>query len=634
MFDFDKYERRLHSEEPAAPSSQYQPVANSDVSAMSQLFWGEHCVECAAPSCYESCDLYQPRPDKRCRRFTYGSFKNRNFHSLRGYGVEISFKKWAKIEAAGRLTLAPVAAVLLREKLIEWAAPVADLIGKVLGRITKNDNWDSITYLLLQRLARRTSSIDQATPVPDALLFEVYNPSAETVRMQLNILPKIEGENGAKTLVRLQPSFVTTLSFPTGYSRHEIAASRFQSVAAPGGLFTISMIPEADNNARLVFLTADFVKFAAQPVAEKGANKIKCVVWDLDNTLWKGILIEGDDVAVRPEVEQLLKHLDERGILLSIASKNDHASAWQKLEQFGLAQYFLYPQISWGPKSLAIKSVAERLNIGLDTFAFIDDNPFELDQVGKTLPGVLCLDANEIAALFTDPRFRGSSSAESRQRRQMYQETITREEAQKEFGTNYLQFLASCGIKLQIDSYSPEDLERVAELVQRTNQLNFSGHKYTRDQLNGILADQQLEKYVLRSSDHYGSYGTVGFSIVKPGENMIQIRDFMLSCRVQGKFIEQAFFNHVMQHHNPQNARTLWVNYQETARNKPALQVLESLGFKKCNTASDGLLEGMVHSAPKTLDCAFIEVHCLGSANPQNQPQVELADKINHGQPG
>jgi FkbH-like protein len=614
MFDFDKYERRLHGEGPAAPSSQYRPVSNSSVSAMSQLFWGEHCVECAAPSCYESCDLYQPRPDKRCRRFTYGSFKNRNFPSLRGYGVEISFKKWAKIEAAGRLTLAPVAAVLLREKLIEWAAPVADLIGKVLGRITKNNNWDSITYLLLQRLARRASSRDQAAQVPDALLFEVYNPSPETVRMQLNILPKIEGENGAKTLLRLQPSFVTTLSFPTGYSRHEIAASRFQSVAAPGGLFTISMIPEADNNARLVFLTADFVKFAAQPAAEKGANKIKCVVWDLDNTLWKGILIEGDDIAVRPEVEQLLKHLDERGILLSIASKNDHASAWQKLEQLGLAKYFLYPQISWGPKSLAIKTVAERLNIGLDTFAFIDDNPFELDQVGKTLPGVLCIDAKEIATLFTDPRFRGSSSAESRQRRQMYQETITREEAQKEFGTNYLQFLASCGIKLEIAAYSPEHQERVAELVQRTNQLNFSGHKYTRDQLNEILADEHLEKYVLRSSDDYGSYGTVGFCIANHRNDIMQIRDFMLSCRVQGKFIEQAFFYHLLQHHNPHNAKALWVNYHETARNKPALQVLNSLGFQKHTASSDSLFEGMIHSSPEALRCDFISVQCTAGS--------------------
>jgi FkbH-like protein len=412
----------------------------------------------------------------------------------------------------------------------------------------------------------------------------------------------------------LQPSFVTTLSFPTGYSRHEIAASRFQSVAAPGGLFTISMIPEADNNARLVFLTADFVKFAAQPVVEKGANKIKCVVWDLDNTLWKGILIEGDDIAVRPEVEQLLKHLDERGILLSIASKNDHASAWQKLEQFGLAKYFLYPQISWGPKSLAIKTVAERLNIGLDTFAFIDDNPFELDQVGKTLPGVLCLDANEIATLFTDPRFRGSSSAESRQRRQMYQETITREEAQKEFGTNYLQFLASCGIKLEIAAYSPEHQERVAELVQRTNQLNFSGHKYTRDQLNEILADEHLEKYVLRSSDDYGSYGTVGFCIANHRNDIMQIRDFMLSCRVQGKFIEQAFFYHLLQHHNPHNAKALWVNYHETARNKPALQVLNSLGFQKNTASSDSLFEGMVHSSPEALRCDFIAVQCMAGS--------------------
>src|SRR5208283_1046384 len=116
MFETDKYERKLHTGEPAIPTAPYQPVLN--VEQMSLLFWAEHCVECAAPSCYQSCDLYQPRGDKRCRRFTFGAFKNPNFPSLHGYGVEISFKKWGKIEASGNRALYSVDSAKWRERLL------------------------------------------------------------------------------------------------------------------------------------------------------------------------------------------------------------------------------------------------------------------------------------------------------------------------------------------------------------------------------------------------------------------------------------------------------------------------------------------------------------------------------------
>jgi len=626
MFDTDKYDPKLQKEPSAAPAAAYEPVSN--VKEMSLLAWGEHCIECAAPDCFQTCDLYDPRPDKRCRRFTFGAMKNRNFRSLHGYGVEISFKKWAKIEAFGNLTLVPVRTALRYERMIDWAAPVLNVVGSFMGRLTKNINWDNATYISLERFVRRLSQSKADNRSPDAFLLEVYNPTTETVRMQVNFRPVIDGESPNHNLVQLGASYITTVEFPSGYSRHEIQASHFRAIATSGGPFKISLTPEADNNARLVFLTADFVKYASKPAASTDAKQIKCVVWDLDNTLWNGILVEGDDVALRPGIAVLLKQLDERGILLSIASKNDFASAWQKLEQLGIDEYFLYPQINWAPKSMNVKTIAERLNIGIDTFAFVDDNPFELEQVSRTHPEVVCVNANDIAALASDPRFQGSTSADSKQRRHFYREAIAREQAQEEFGSNYIGFLATCGITLDLAPYSPEYLDRVAELVQRTNQLNFSGHKYTRAQLNEILDNSQLEKYVLKSSDKFGSYGTVGFCIVEHGTGLVQLRDFMLSCRVQGKFLEQAFFDHLMEHHNPDAARTLWVNFHETARNKPAQQVLEMLGFRKCSPATDRLLEGVVHNAPESLKCEFIRVNCSAASSEVVRGSLPLSEGI------
>src|SRR5215468_2431319 len=106
-----------------------------------------------------------------------------------------------------------------------------------------------------------------------------------------------------------------------------------------------------------------------------------------------------------------------------------------------------------------------------------------------------------------------------------------------------------CRIRLDISPFEPCDEERVAELVQRTNQLNFSGHKHTRSELQDILSNPLLEKFVLRSQDRYGSYGTVGFCIVGRAPSAILIRDLMLSCRVQGKLLEKAFFHHLLENH-------------------------------------------------------------------------------------
>jgi len=148
----------------------------------------------------------------------------------------------------------------------------------------------------------------------------------------------------------------------------------------------------------------------------------------------------------------------------------------------------------------------------------------------------------------------------------MYQQQVAREKEEQGFGDDYLGFLASCSIVLEIDGYSEHDGERVAELVQRTNQLNFSGRKYSREELLRIIADPTLGKFVLRVSDKYGSYGTVGFCLAKPGASTLEVLDFMLSCRVQAKFIEQALFSHLLAHHNPGAAEAIWVNFKKTDR--------------------------------------------------------------------
>ena len=607
MFEFD-YQADLHPDDPAVPGMSYEPA--SDIAGMSFLHWGEHCVECAAPSCYESCDLYEPRYDKRCRRFAYGVYRNYSFRSLRGYGVEVLFKKWAKIEAFGDTGIHPVGTILRWEQMVQASAPISDVVGKTVKRVTGDRRWGELTFISAEKLARRLHRSGLKGAQPDAFLLEVYNPTESDIRLQIIFAVALTDlpPNG-KRLVLVPPS-VNTITLLPGYSRHEFPAEKFARILSDRLPFKITMVPEADTNARLVFLTADLVKFKPRPAVATDTHQVKCVIWDLDNTLWNGTLVEGDDVVLNLGVADLLKYLDERGIILSIVSKNDFDPAWNKLKELGVAEYFLYPQIDWLPKSQKIKNIAKFLNIGTDALAFVDDNQFELDEVTSVNPEILAINASKIDSLWSDARFQGSVTEESRNRRKLYQQQVSRDSERRNFGDDYLGFLASCQIVLEISDYSHQDAERVMELVQRTNQLNFSGRKYSREELQRVIDDGTLRKYVLRVSDKYGLYGTVGFCLVREKPEIIEILDFMLSCRVQSKFIEQALFSHLMENHNSAGARAVWVNFKKSGRNTPAHEVLCAIGFRPCDAVRDGIASGMTLQGEGPLSCNFIEVRC------------------------
>jgi FkbH-like protein len=155
---------------------------------------------------------------------------------------------------------------------------------------------------------------------------------------------------------------------------------------------------------------------------------------------------------------------------------------------------------------------------------------------------------------------------------------MVRNEMQSSFGDDYMSFLKSSAIRLTIRPDCEEDFERIAELVQRTNQLNFSGHKYTRDELLKLFQDPLLERYVLVCEDKFGQYGTIGFCMARNDGATVHIEDLMLSCRVQGKLIESALFAHLC-FGTHKAIETIKINFKKTDRNMPAQHVLTKLGF-------------------------------------------------------
>lgn len=316
-------------------------------------------------------------------------------------------------------------------------------------------------------------------------------------------------------------------------------------------------------------------------MANNANKKIKCVVWDLDNTLWEGTLLEDRQVAIKPEMIQILNELDRRGILLSISSKNDHNHAEEQLMQFGVYDYFLYPEINWNPKSQSIKAIAEQLNIGLDTFAFIDDQGYERDEVAHSLPQVLCLDAADVSAMLQMPEFIPAFiTEETGARRKLYQADIIRKQAEELFEGTSEDFLATLGMEFTISSVTDEDLHRAEELTVRTNQLNSTGQTYSYEQLEELI--QSPRHKLLKSSlkDKYGDYGVIGLSLLTCDPGQWTINLLLMSCRVMSRGVGTMKLNYILDWAKRENVRLLG-DFVETDRNRMMLVSYRFAGFRE-----------------------------------------------------
>lgn len=271
---------------------------------------------------------------------------------------------------------------------------------------------------------------------------------------------------------------------------------------------------------------------------------IKCLVWDLDNTLWSGTLLEGDKCRLKPGIRSILEELDRRGILLSIASSNDEDLAMPELRRKGISHFFLYPQIKWSYKVSSIQVIANNLNIGLDSMGFIDDEPFEIHQVRKVLPAVKTYPAHAYKSLLEEPELNPMfDTKESRNRRIMYQQEEARARARKSHGKSRRQFLADCRTQITIRRAEMDDLPRILELMHRTHQLNATGEIYGEEDIQSFLLTPNARLYVMELKDKYVDYGKIGVAMCLCLTEKWQLVSFLLSCRVLTRGIGTFFLS-------------------------------------------------------------------------------------------
>ncbi len=544
------------------------------ITAVRPAMWEEHCLECSAPLCFESCLHYSPRSDGRCKRFENGMLVFENPLGCCGEGVHIKFRKWANMMTVlfpAMLSVPDYKELCIKNKKL----------GNMLGKLEKSKlprifRWQGIRVPEFLR-RRKLRDLCGLSNVPSAFVFHGYSHNQEP----FNLILEIYNDHTSV--------YKTSIKINHGENMTVISAKDLSAECSKRDNL-VKIYPENDIEAEMDILWCDFVK-GTPVVSEKPADKIKCVVWDLDNTLWDGTLIETENpqtLALKPFVLETIKELDNRGIIQSIASKNDYENAYPVLERLGVADYFLYPQIHWNAKSGSISNIAKLLNIGVDSFGFIDDTAFEREEVRSALPQVRVYDVVELEGLLSRDEFAVSVTEESKNRRAMYRAEEKRNQLMNAEFTDSTEFLRKCNLKIKI--FNPEtdaDILRCFELVVRTNQLNMSGVKYTEDEFKSVLNRENHTNFAFSCADDFGSYGIVGFGQYYKENGVLTFTEFAMSCRVAGKYAESALFRALLLSEDCEKGIFPCI---KTKKNILLRNTLSDIGFAVCKDSADKIV--------------------------------------------
>lgn len=303
----------------------------------------------------------------------------------------------------------------------------------------------------------------------------------------------------------------------------------------------------------------------------------KCVIWDLDNTLWRGVAVEGDDVVFHDGRLGLIAELDRRGVLNSVASRSDSDVAMATLRRSRIAELLVAPQVSWQSKSVSVGALIDSFGFRQQDFLFVDDDPFERAEVSSAYPELVCLSPEEAEDFLHTTAGSAPISAEAASRREFYAAEFERQAAERD-APRREDFLGSLDLRMNIDSATEDDIVRCEELTRRTTQLNTTGQVLTAEELLGLLSDPGHAVLVIRLSDRFGDYGLVGLAVVELGSQHWTLRLLATSCRVLSRGVGGVVLNVLSQEARQRGSRLL-VEYRQTKRNRPMLMALRFSGF-------------------------------------------------------
>ncbi|MBF0213929.1 MAG: HAD family hydrolase [Magnetococcales bacterium] len=360
--------------------------------------------------------------------------------------------------------------------------------------------------------------------------------------------------------------------------------------------------PGAWNQARLAFsqpCVPLYAEHVARLIAALLGKSRKCLVLDLDNTLWGGvigddgpekiILAEGDPLGeAYRTVQRMALDLRNRGIILAVCSKNEEQTAWLPFRNH--PDMCLRPSdialfvANWQDKATNLPIIAERLNIGIDSLVFLDDNPVERARIRQALPEVAVPELPEDPALYARTTLAGGYfetihvTADDRMRADQYRDNRARDR-EREHHHDLDSFLDSLEMRMHLSPFDATGRSRIAQLINKTNQFNLTTRRYTESQVEAM--EQDAAKFTLqaRLTDRFGDNGMISVVIVDKNPDAWHIDSWLMSCRVINRRVEQAIFAALVRAARQAGVSTLTGEYMATDRNGLVRDHYKNLGF-------------------------------------------------------
>lgn len=352
--------------------------------------------------------------------------------------------------------------------------------------------------------------------------------------------------------------------------------------------------------------------------ALKGKSK-KCLVLDCDNTLWGGIIGEDGLQGIKLsrhsypgnifwEFQKSVLRLQERGVLIAICSKNNEQDVWEVFDDHSdcllKREHLSSWRINWNDKATNINSLAAELNLGIDSFVFVDDNPVECGLIRDMLPEVTVLQVPD--KLYTYPQLLNRDglfdtltvSDEDRQRSELYRNEVNRKHEQTKFET-IDQYLASLSLSITVHHVKDDEIPRVAQLTQKTNQFNLTTRRYSEAKIKALCHNSDSAVMSLFVRDKFGESGLTGVLIARQEGDIGIIDSLLMSCRILGRNIEHAFVQHSLALIERTWGEKRWrAEFIPTPKNQQVAAYWPSIGFMELERKN----ENIFYELPCTTD--------------------------------
>jgi FkbH-like protein len=361
------------------------------------------------------------------------------------------------------------------------------------------------------------------------------------------------------------------------------------------------------------FCATEYLPAVAKNIADISlaarGRAVKCIVLDLDNTLWGGVVgddgVDGIKLSAHGDGEafhrfqSFLLGLKKRGILLCVCSKNENAAAIKPFEE--------HPEMvlrkeditifvaNWTNKAENIKTIRDALEIGYDSMVFLDDSPFERNSVRGILPQVIVPDlpedpADYVKVLSELNLFETTNvSKEDSNRADLYRAEFERRSAASTF-SNFEEYLASLDMRIDVARFEPSRLNRISQLLQRSNQFNLTTHRYNERQCEAMMQDASCIPLYVCLRDRFGDHGLISVIVARPNaaDDVLAITDWLMSCRVLARGVEEYLMNYVVREAARLNLGFVSGEYIPTAKNGMVKDFFSKFGFEKAGDVQDG----------------------------------------------